>query len=179
MDFSTTKPQIAADDSSRNVRIVAVSPEQFSATYRLFLPQISKYLIRRVPTSDVEDLASQVFEIAWKKRNQAPQGFELAWLYRIAGFVVANFRRSESTKSKFLLALQAPDSAPSAEEIALSDLGLSQAWARLSLVERQVIALSSFEGLDNKTAAKVLEISANAFALRLSKAKARLRKLLS
>lgn len=156
-----------------------MSPEEFSATYRLFLPHISKYLTRRVPTSEVEDLASQVFEIAWKKRNQAPQGFELAWLYRIAGFVVANHRRFESTKSKFLLALQPSDSAPSAEEIALSDLGLSQAWAKLSVKERQVIALSSFEGLDNTTAAKVLEISTNAYALRLSKAKARLRLLLS
>jgi len=156
-----------------------MSPEEFSATYRLFLPHISKYLTRRVPTSEVEDLASQVFEIAWKKRNQAPQGFELAWLYRIAGFVVANHRRSESTKSKFLLALRPPDSAPSAEDIALSDLGLSQAWAKLTVLERQVIALSSFEGLDNAMAAKVLEISTNAYALRLSKAKSRLRLLLS
>jgi len=156
-----------------------MSPEEFSATYRLFLPHISKYLTRRVPTSEVEDLASQVFEIAWKKRNQAPQGFELAWLYRIAGFVVANHRRSESTKSKFLLALRPPDSAPSAEDIALSDLGLSQAWAKLTVLERQVIALSSFECLDNATAAKVLEISTNAYALRLSKAKSRLRLLLS
>jgi RNA polymerase sigma-70 factor (ECF subfamily) len=156
-----------------------MSPEEFSATYRLFLPHISKYLTRRAQPSEVEDLASQVFEIAWKKRDQAPLGFELAWLYRIAGFVVANHRRSESTKSKFLLALQPPDSAPSAEEIALSDLGLSQAWAKLSVTERQVIALSSFEGLDNATAAKVLEISTNAYALRLSKAKSRLRLLLS
>jgi RNA polymerase sigma-70 factor (ECF subfamily) len=77
------------------------------------------------------------------------------------------------------LAFQWPDSAPSAEEIALSDLALSEAWSKLSATERQVIALSSFEGLDNATAAKVLEISTNAYALRLSKAKARLRLLLS
>jgi RNA polymerase sigma-70 factor (ECF subfamily) len=156
-----------------------VSPEEFTAVYRQLLPQISKYLARRVSPSDVEELASRIFEIAWQKRTQAPSGFELPWLYRIAGYVVANHRRSESTKSSFLLAFQWPDSAPSAEEIALSDLALSEAWSKLSATERQVIALSSFEGLDNATAAKVLEISTNAYALRLSKAKARLRLLLS
>jgi RNA polymerase sigma-70 factor (ECF subfamily) len=77
------------------------------------------------------------------------------------------------------LAFQGPDSAPSAEEIALSDLALSEAWSKLSAKERQVIALSSFEGLDNQSGAKVLEISTNAFALRLSKAKNRLKTLLS
>jgi RNA polymerase sigma-70 factor (ECF subfamily) len=156
-----------------------MSPEDFSATYRLFLAQISKYLTRRVPPADVEELASQIFEIAWRKRDQAPEGFELPWLYKIAGFVVANHRRAESSKFNFLMAFQPQDSAPSAEEIALSDLGLSQAWSKLSINERQVIALSSFEGLDNKSAAKVLEISTNAFALRLSKAKNRLKTLLS
>jgi RNA polymerase sigma-70 factor (ECF subfamily) len=156
-----------------------VSPEEFSTTYRNFLPQISKYLVRRVPGSEIEDLASRIFEIAWKKRTEAPAGFELAWLYRIAGYVVANYRRSEATKANFLLALQPPDSAPSAEDIALGDIALSEAWAQLSPKEREVIALSSFEGLDNPSAAKVLEISVNAFALRLSKAKARLKSLLS
>jgi RNA polymerase sigma-70 factor (ECF subfamily) len=156
-----------------------VSPEEFSTTYRNFLPQISKYLVRRVPASEIEDLASQIFEIAWKKRREAPAGFELAWLYRIAGYLVANYRRSEATKTKFVLSLQPPDSAPSAEDIALGDLALSQAWAKLSPKDREAIALSSFEGLDNPSAAKVLDISVNAYALRLSKAKSRLKSLLS
>jgi RNA polymerase sigma-70 factor (ECF subfamily) len=153
-----------------------VSPEEFTAIYRQLLPQISKYLARRVSPSDVEELASRIFEIAWQKRTQAPSGFELPWLYRIAGYVVSNHRRSEAARASFLAVFRPSDSAPSAEEIALSDLSLSQAWAKLSAAERQVIALSSFEGLDNPSAAAVLEISTNAFGLRLSKAKAKLRK---
>jgi RNA polymerase sigma-70 factor (ECF subfamily) len=167
------------EEVNYSVRITAVSPEEFTAIYRQLLPQISKYLIRRVNPGEVEDLASRIFEIAWQKRAQASVGFELPWLYRIAGFVVANHRRSEASKANFLLSLRPLDSSPSAEEIALKDLALSQAWAKLSAFERQVIALSSFEGLDNSSAAKVLDISTNAFALRLSKAKTRLRSLLS
>lgn len=156
-----------------------MSPEEFTAIYRRFLPQVSKYLARRVSQSDIEELASRIFEIAWQKRSQAQVGFELPWLYRISGYVVANHRRSEGSKANFLLTFRPADSAPSAEDIALSDFGLSEAWAQLSGSERQAISLSSFEGLDNQAAAKVLEISANAFALRLSKAKAKLKKLLS
>jgi RNA polymerase sigma-70 factor (ECF subfamily) len=174
-----TTHRVALEETNFATKLGPVNPQEFSTTYRLFLPQISKYLVRRVERSNVEDLASQIFEIAWRKRDQAPKGFELPWLFKIAGFVVANHRRKEAAKTNLILALRPQDSAPSAEEIALSDLGLSEAWAKLSIRERQAISLSSFEGLDNKTAAKVLEISANAYALRLSKAKAKLKALLS
>ncbi len=156
-----------------------MSPEEFTSIYRQYLPQIGKYLARRVVAPDIEELASRIFEIAWQKRTQARSGFELPWLYRIAGHVVSNHRRSEATKASFIANFRPSDSSPSAEEIAIGDLSLSEAWARLTPAERQVISLSSFEGLDNTGAARVLEISANAFALRLSKAKAKLRKNLS
>lgn len=174
----TTRP-VALEESSCRSRLLLVNPEQFTAIYRQFLPQISKYLSRRVGRSEIEELASRIFEIAWQKRSQAPAGFELPWLYRISGYVVANHRRSESSKANFLLTFRPANSAPSAEDIALSDIGLSEAWAQLTGPERQVISLNSFEGLDNQAAAKVLEISANAYSLRLSKAKAKLRRLLS
>jgi RNA polymerase sigma-70 factor, ECF subfamily len=154
-----------------------VSPEQFSQIFRQYLPVISKYLVRRVPVSDVEELASSIFEIAWAKKNQAPAGHELAWLYKIAGFVVANYRRKEAKKDKFLLTFR-PDSSPSVEDIALGDLALAQAWRTLSPAARQAIALASFDGLDNDQAARVLGISSNAFALRLSKARKKLKEQL-
>jgi RNA polymerase sigma-70 factor (ECF subfamily) len=170
---------VAIEENSFATRITNVSPEEFTEIYRQFLPPVEKYLARRVNPSDVEDIASRIFEIAWAKRSEAPKGFELPWLYRIAGFVVANHRRSQKAKENFLVLFRPRDSAPSAEDIALSDLSLSEAWAKLTPAERQVISLSSFEGLDNADSARVLEISTNAFALRLSKAKAKLRGLLS
>lgn len=174
-----TTPRVALEEINSGTSITTVSPEEFTSIYRLLLPQISKYLARRVVPSDVEELASKIFEIAWQKRAQAPSGFELPWMYRIAGYVVANYRRSESVKANFLAAFKPSESSPSAEDIAINDISLSQAWAKLSSAERQVISLSSFDGLDNPSAARVLQISTNAFALRLSKAKSKLKKLLS
>ena len=174
-----TTYRVVSGETNCATKVIAMTPEEFTSTYRQVLPQITTYLVRRVSPSDVEDLASRIFEIAWTKRSEAPKGFELPWLYRVAGFVVANHRRSQKAKENFLVLFRPRDSAPSAEEIALSDLSLSEAWAKLTPAERQVISLSSFEGLDNADSARVLEISTNAFALRLSKAKAKLRGLLS
>lgn len=154
-----------------------MSPEEFTSLYRASLPQLSKFLTRRVRPSDVEDLASRTFEIAWQKKHQIPKGFELAWLYRIAGYVVANHRRKLAGFENLLDKL-APDSSPAAEDIALSDLALADAWDQLSRLDRQAISLVSFDGLSNKAAAAVMELSPNAFNLRLSRARLRLRKLL-
>lgn len=174
-----TMPLVVLEEGSYGTSIATVSPEEFTTIYRQFLNPVTKYLARRVNPSDVEELASRVFEIAWQKRAQASAGFELPWLYRIAGYVVSNHRRSEAAKASFLALFRPNDAAPSAEDIAIVDLSLSQAWAKLAPAERQAISLSSFEGLDNPSAARVLDISTNAFALRLSKAKSKLKKLIS
>jgi len=156
-----------------------VSPEEFTTLYRGLLPQISSYLVRRCDRADVEELASRVFEIAWQKRAQAPKGFELAWLYRIAGFVVANHRRALNSEKSFVARFKPLDFAPSPEDIAIADLSLSKAWSKLNPFERQAISLTAFEGLSNQDAAKVLEISPNAFTQRLAKARANLKAHLS
>lgn len=156
-----------------------MTPEEFTSLYRGFLPQISSYLARRCDGSEVEELASRVFEIAWRKRSQSPEGFELAWLYRIAGFVVSNHRRAIQSEKNFLMRFRSNDFAPSAEDIALADLELSNAWKKLSSFEREAISLTSFEGMSHQDAARVLEISPNAFTQRVSKARRKLRANLS
>ena len=165
----------ALGETNFKIRLEQVSPEEFTKLYRGLLPQISSYLVRRCERSDVEELASRVFEIAWRKRTQAPKGFELAWLYRIAGFVVANHRRAINSEKNFVARFKPLDFAPSPEDIAIADLSLSRAWSKLSPFEREAISLSAFEGLSNQDAARVLEISPNAFTQRLAKARAKLK----
>ena len=171
--------RVASGEISCAIRLKPVTPQEFTNLYRGFLPQISSYLVRRCDHSDVEELASRVFEIAWRKRTSAPEGFELAWLYRIAGFVVANHRRAILSEKNFLMRFRPSDYAPSAEDIALSDIELSKAWKKLSNFEREAISLTAFEGLSQQEAAKVLEISPNAFTQRLAKARKALKANLS
>jgi RNA polymerase sigma factor (sigma-70 family) len=170
-----TTPPDALGEVSFKIRLEQVNPEEFTALYRGFLPQISSYLVRRCDRSDVEELASRVFEIAWRKRSQAPKDYELAWLYRIAGFVVANHRRAIKSEQNFIARFKSVDFAPSPEDIAIADLSLAKAWGKLSPFEREAISLTAFEGLSNQDAAQVLEISPNAFTQRLAKARAKLK----
>lgn len=156
-----------------------MTPDEFVATYRLHLPSISRYLARRVPVDEVEDIASSVFEIAYSKRNAVSAGEELPWLYRIAGFQVANFRRRQASASNYLIRVLAPDYSPSIESIAVLDVDLSRALASLSAIDRELISLVAFEGLEVKSAAVALGISANAASTRLNRVRKKLADKLS
>jgi RNA polymerase sigma-70 factor, ECF subfamily len=154
---------------------LAVTEDEFVSLYRDKLPLITKFFARRAEPSEMEDLASKTFEIAWVKRASIEKGFELPFLYKVAGYVLANHKRAMTNRAGLISRLKTPDWSPSAEEIAVADLELARAWSRLSATERQVIALSVFDGLGNQEAAKVLEISTNGFAIKLSRAKSKLK----
>ena len=152
-----------------------MSPEEFNAVFRALLPEVSKFLSRRVDPSDVEDIASDLFELAWAKRSQIPAGMELPWLYKSARYLISNHYRKNSGRARIFSTLQEPVAAPSAESIAMADLTLSHAWAKLSEKDQEVLALWSFEGLEVNQIAKVLEISENAANVRLSRARSNLK----
>lgn len=148
-----------------------MTPEQFSAVFREHQPALSRYLSRRVAIDDVEDLAANVFEVAWRKRTQVVLGEELPWLYRIAAFEVANLRRRQSSAANFLKLQKTAETAPSPEALAVLDFDLAQAYKTLSAAEAEVLALVAFEDLSITDAAKVAGITANAASLRLFKAR--------
>jgi len=148
-----------------------MTAEEFGALFRAHISEVSRFLARRLPADQVDDLASDLFEIAWNKRSSIPQGLELPWLYKTARYLIANHRRKEAGRFAILATLAEPVAAPSAESIALADLELSQAWARLNEKEREALALWALDGLEPKEVAVALGISGNAANIRLSRAK--------
>ncbi len=148
-----------------------MTAEEFGALFRAHIEEVSRFLARRLPADQVEDIASDLFEIAWNKRNKIPTGFELPWLYKTARYLIANYRRKESGRLAILATLAEPVVAPSAESIALADLELSQAWSNLNEKEREVLSLWALDGLEPKEVAISLGISQNAANIRLSRAK--------
>jgi RNA polymerase sigma-70 factor (ECF subfamily) len=150
--------------------------ERFVATFRSHLQDISKYLTRRVELSHVEDLASEIFEIAWRKRESCPEGFELPWLYNIAGFVVSNHRRKSSRRGIFVPLLDHDEAAPSAEDVALDGSGVAIAFGLLSAKDRQILSLLVFEQLSIKEISVALGATENSTSQRLKRARERLAK---
>ena len=155
------------------------SDASFERAYSQYLPAVSGYLFRRVDRQYVEDLAADVFAIAWGKRASVAEGEELPWLYRIAANVVANHRRKNATGVALLAALRPADSAPSAEDIVVADASLAAAWRQLRAAEREVLSLALVEDLTPAQLAVALGVSVNAVTIRLHRARARLAGLLA
>ena len=156
-----------------------MSPEEFNQVFRALLPEVSKFLARRLDPSDVEDIASDLFELAWAKRDKIEKGQELPWLYKSARYLISNHYRKTAGRSRITAMLAEPVAAPSAEAVALADIGLSQAWQTLGAKEQEVLALWALEGLELSEISKALEISQNAAGIRLSRAKTNLKQALS
>ena len=148
-----------------------MTAEEFGALFRAHISEISRFLARRLPADQVDDIASDLFEIAWNKRSKIPQGLELPWLYKTARYLIANHRRKEAGRQAILASLAEPVAAPSAEAIALADIELAQAWGKLNEKEREALALWALDGLEPKEVAIALGISENAANVRLSRAK--------
>ena len=148
-----------------------MTAEEFGALFRAHITEISRFLARRLPADQVDDIASDLFEIAWNKRSKIPQGLELPWLFKTARYLIANHRRKEAGRQAILASLAEPVAAPSAESIALADIELAQAWGKLNEKEREALALWALDGLEPKEVAIALGISENAANVRLSRAK--------
>lgn len=144
---------------------------EFADVYQRHLRAVSAYLARRVARDDVEDLAADVFAIAWQKRRSVSPGDELPWLYRIASYQVANHRRRVAMRSNLLAVLAVPDSAPPADALLDADPQLAAAWRGLPARHREVLGLVVLDGVPVSEAAIALEVSANAVSIRLHRAK--------
>ena len=146
----------------------------FREVYRDYVGPIRAYLARRVPFGEVEDLAADVFAVAWKKRASVTSGEELPWLYRIASFVVANYRRKERHRLDVLWLFHEPDTAPAADSFLETDPDLADAWKRLTSAQQELLVLVIVEGLALRDVALVMGTTQNALSIRLHRAKKQL-----
>ncbi|MEY4328072.1 MAG: hypothetical protein RIR71_742 [Actinomycetota bacterium] len=155
-----------------------MTEQEFNDIFRSYLSETSRFIARRTKSEDVEDLAADLFALAWQKRDSIPKGMELPWLYKSARYLISNHHRKQQGRATILATLQEPQSAPSAESIALADIELAAAWRALNPKEQEILSLWAFEGLEPKQLAIALEKSENACAIALSRAKSKLSKLL-
>jgi RNA polymerase sigma factor (sigma-70 family) len=147
--------------------------QQFRAIYEAHHASVCAYFARRVARDDVEDLAAETFAIAWRKLPRRVE-HPLPWLYAVAGKVLANHRRRVARHGAF-----APDPATGdpAERIG-GDRGLAAAFAALGERDREALCLVAWEGLSVADAARAAGCSTATFQVRLSRARARLARLL-
>lgn len=151
--------------------------EWFSASVREHSTAIVKYFARRAPHQDAEDLASEVFVTAWRRRSDVPRDAVLPWLYTTAGFVLANYRRKlvDVPIGDVPESSAAPRVGSDPELTAIVDDDLRTALSLVGERDRQILLLNAWEGLDGVELAQVLEISRSGADAALSRARKRLR----
>ena len=159
--------------------------KQFEVRVNRFQGPLFAYLGRLgFDQSMAEELAQETFLRAWRAREQYDEhkAQYSTWLFRIARNVAITAiekreRVIDSANTEHVM--NAPDPAPTTDVVHEAQLlkRLNTALSLLSLEDQETIALSGLEELNNEEAAEVAGCSAATFRTRLSRARARLRKL--
>jgi RNA polymerase sigma-70 factor, ECF subfamily len=152
--------------------------EVFDGNFRALLG----YALRRTgSTDDAADIVSETMLVAWRRIDDVPiDDTARLWLYGVARRVLANHRRGllrrERLGDRLRRQLMAVTPDPADEVDTTSTI--RQAMAELSENDRELLMLTSWEGLDPQEIAVVLGVPAGTVRTRLHRARGRLRKVL-
>jgi DNA-directed RNA polymerase specialized sigma24 family protein len=152
---------------------------RFDSLFQAHHDAIYRYCVRRLGRSDAEDAAADVFAVAWRRLNEMPMGEgSRAWLFGVAYRVVGNQFRSRRRRTSLWTRLAALGTGRNhvepgpVGEVELLLLALDQ----LSLADRELLRLTSWDGLTRSDIAYVLGIKENAVDQRLHRARSRLKR---
>jgi len=159
-------------------------PERFAAIFERYFSQIHQYLAGRVGAKIADDLAAEVFAIAFANRQRYDVARDCArpWLYGIATNLLSAHRRKEGRFYRALARAHAREVSPSEEDLVADRVSataagpaLAAALAALDAGDRDVLLLAALAGLGNREVAQALGIPYGTVCSRLSRARRRLR----
>jgi RNA polymerase sigma-70 factor (ECF subfamily) len=136
---------------------------------------VRAYAWRRGPAA-ADDVVAETFLVAWRRIEDVPAAHPLPWLLAVARNVRLNLHRGERRRSALAERLQltaGPWPQPEAP-----DHRLAAALAELPELDREVLLLDAWDGLDNAAIAVALGCSRSSVAVRKSRGRRRLEALL-
>jgi len=140
------------------------------------------YVSRRVPNpADAEDVVVEIFSVVWRRRDDLPTApsDRRMWLYGVARLTVVNHHRSTSRFDRLNVRLAAQASPTpvvfEVDEIADTSVAM-EALALLGESDKELIRLAVWEEFSHAEIAKVIGTSTPNVAVRLHRAKRRLRR---
>ncbi|WP_405463511.1 RNA polymerase sigma factor [Streptomyces anulatus] len=170
-----------------HARIRAGDPDAFRELFRDHAQLVFRHAVRTTGDwSAAEDVVSLTFLEAWRLRGKLRDEGESPrpWLMGIAVNVLRNTGRAARRHERALARVPLRDVLPDfADELVgrITDSGelaaAKRAWGQLRRAEREVFALCVWSGLGYAEAAEALGVPVGTVRSRLSRARARLRKL--
>ena len=139
---------------------------------------VGNFLRRRLyplSDSDLDDLVAETFTIVWRRFDAVPHDAELAWIIGVARNVLHNAQRARRRRNNYEGAVTPPATTASTEDVVVADARVRHALTSLRDDEREVLLLHAWDGLSVTDVARVLGVSPDAAAVRLSRVRHRFR----
>lgn len=152
-----------------------MTPDEFTQLFRQTAPRVHAYAVRQVGSDAADDLVSETYAIAWRRRSQIPLA-PLPWLLVVARNLASNHRRSQRRSAQLWLTAVRDQWRPSSPSPDAEVLQRETALAALAVctdAEREALLLTAWDGLTASEAARVAGCSTHAFTVRLARARAR------
>jgi RNA polymerase sigma-70 factor (ECF subfamily) len=179
------RPLLAPDGTSDSAAIAdsLARPEGFATIFDRHHVAVHRYLARRAPRAQADDLASMTFVVAFERRASfRPHSTSaLPWLLGIATNLMHERHRAERRQQGALVLLSAERAtdAHSAEHDAggeeLDTDRLARALATLDSAQLDVLLLHAWEELTYEQIAEALDVPIGTVRSRLARARAHLR----
>ena len=165
---------------SRKSEDAGVAQEGFEQIFRDCYDAVVRYAARRVGAEAVQDVVSETFLVAWRRRGEL-RGEPLPWLLGIARRVAANQRRAGLRRADLARRVQSEPTSlrPSSGEPGVPDRQLAAALASLRERDREALMLVVWDGLEHRAAAKVMGCTTGALTVRVHRARRRLARALA
>lgn len=135
------------------------------------------FAVRRVGADAADDVVSEVFATAWRRRDAVPEP-ALTWLFQTARHAVLHHLRSTTRRTALHTTVRnhkLPDAAPSAEDEAR--VLVEAVLGELPATEAEILRLTVWDELTPSEIAVVLEITPGAARTRLMRARQRAQEL--
>lgn len=150
----------------------------FDDLFEAHYESVWRFVARRLPRSEVDDVVAEVFVTAWRRRHELREDSLRPWLYGVARRQVANSLRGQVRRSGLLgrlKSLRAVEVRTVYDELAAGVIDpeghLGRIWALLAPHEREVLLLEAWEQLSMREIALVLNVSEATARQRLSRAR--------
>ena len=166
------------------IRRAGEHPRAFAELYERYARQIARFAIRRVGTDAADDVVSETFLVAYRKRATFDPAAEsaLPWLYGIASREVKRHRGAEvrylrAQAASRGVASDSPDASGDAEvrlDAAASMRDLAPALAKLAARDRDTLLLYAWGDLTYEQVGAALGIPVGTVRSRLNRARRKL-----
>ena len=153
--------------------------DRFEAVATDVFEPLQRYLRRRAAIDDAADVFGDAMLTIWRRLDDVPADDPLPWCYGVARRCLANHRRSTDRRlrlvDKAAATLAPPSDADPQRAIDDLDPALSAALLVLTPAEADIVRLWAWEALEPHEIAIVIDSTANAVSVALTRARRKLR----